>query len=588
MKPSNSKKLLDLIAKHCDEVASPEDLVELFDLVCSDERAADEYLAFMNVHATLQLSESIGADPVASSGRSLAELGEKRGSASPYGSHWNDRLSTQGRYLLSGLMAAAILIVGSALLLLHVSKSPPTDRDTSLASTADTLPGPNLVDGGTGLPSTGTPSLGESGMVASIAQISGDVVWGRQHMPRIDHLLRIRGGERIRPLLGRVEIRFFGGARVIVEGPSDLVIAGPNSCVLHSGRLFVDRGTSTEFIVSSACADLCGSSRFGVEISKATGVLTCLAFDGTVLAKPVHQPTALLDQMRFASGDLWSLRPSEPAASISVGAEHAWLVHPFRDSMGGPAGEVSLVDVLTCGMMGDTDLAGAIDPLTGHWDRSCFVFNRTGHSTTFRKATFSDVVDGIVVPIYGDAEVQLTSAGHRTHIDVGFGGTWGPIWVRRPLTAPAEHLIRYGAKHDWNVGRTRWVNERLRTTDIGIVGMHANVGVTIDLDQLRQRYGLEDDLRFQFILANSSGALWKSDREYLSEGFGEPDVSFSVYVDGALEYDRTALHPSDGEVSGEVLVDSHALFLSLVATEGESNHYYDHLVLIDAGFSGTE
>jgi hypothetical protein len=116
--------------------------------------------------------------------------------------------------------------------------------------------------------------------------------------------------------------------------------------------------------------------------------------------------------------------------------------------------------------------------------------------------------------------------------------------------------------------------ERLRWSRDGLVGIHPNVGITIDLDEIKSQRG-RSVRRMRGIIAH----LEKSHES--SPLYPGVRADFRVYVDGEIRYERIGFRRSDGDSQFGVDFDDDDRFLTLVTTDNDASNAFDHVILID-------
>lgn len=131
--------------------------------------------------------------------------------------------------------------------------------------------------------------------------------------------------------------------------------------------------------------------------------------------------------------------------------------------------------------------------------------------------------------------------------------------------------------HAWDAIRNGMLNAQ-KNTRVGevdyargghsLLGMHANSGITFDLEKIRQRYG---DVDIQF-------------KAQVGFGSAESDMSsradFSVFADAALKFQRLRMRKSES-AAVDVVLNRDAKTLTLIATDGGDGIGSDLLFLGD-------
>jgi hypothetical protein len=118
------------------------------------------------------------------------------------------------------------------------------------------------------------------------------------------------------------------------------------------------------------------------------------------------------------------------------------------------------------------------------------------------------------------------------------------------------------------------VVEQLKLSRNGLVGIHSNVGITLDLramQLLHRRVPAE----FRAAVANieNSKDFDPNDDRRLS-------ANFHVYVDGKLRYERMQFRREDGSAEFTVPLHPDDRFLTIISTD-DGDVVFDHVVLID-------
>jgi hypothetical protein len=106
------------------------------------------------------------------------------------------------------------------------------------------------------------------------------------------------------------------------------------------------------------------------------------------------------------------------------------------------------------------------------------------------------------------------------------------------------------------------------------VGIHANIGITIDLDAVRRlRSGTVRRLR---------GIVTLLERSHVSQPFKPKSrADFRVYVDGQERYQRLEFSREDGDAQFGATIEDSDRFLTLLVTDGGDGNLFDRVILID-------
>jgi hypothetical protein len=171
------------------------------------------------------------------------------------------------------------------------------------------------------------------------------------------------------------------------------------------------------------------------------------------------------------------------------------------------------------------------------------------------------LIDGVFVPGGGDRPCQLDSAGHTF---AGFpktdGGLVGVIWARAAnVTCDRPDQKSWFWIYAMGPGGEYMPHRR------GLLMLHANAGITFDLERMRAIHSGAAPVRFSATAGAPRNGL----------------VDVWVFVDGQLKFSRTKLQKEDGAIAIGIPFVPGDRFLTLVSTDGGNGTDYDHLVLGD-------
>jgi hypothetical protein len=240
----------------------------------------------------------------------------------------------------------------------------------------------------------------------------------------------------------------------------------------------------------------------------------------------------------------------------------------FTRQMAAPAKPpkvLDLLDVVAGGNGTGQRRDRGISPFTGI---PCAVFPNEGAESgrEYRQITWHGLIDGVFVPNGGEGAVQLDSAGHRFGgLPKTSGSTWGAIWSR------SANVGREAQKRDW----TCVIGPRPEFTPDGrgLLALHANAGITFNLEAMRKMYRAVRPTRFQTVGGMVDARPWNPAADGMADLW--------VFVDGQLKFHRDRVRPRDGAFRVDVAVGPDDRFLTLVSTDGDKEPVCDWLVLGD-------
>jgi hypothetical protein len=225
---------------------------------------------------------------------------------------------------------------------------------------------------------------------------------------------------------------------------------------------------------------------------------------------------------------------------------------------------LDLADLVVGGDGFGTGAADGIDPLTGELATGPSFGFIHDHKPFFHPARFDGVVDGVFIPDGGEGDTVIDSAGNR---------------FRFPDTdGQAYDLIRRGGTYDTpqHGGRPQqpgippvFGGIDYRAPGRSALGMHANVGISFDLQGVAYRHpGLAVE-RFSATLANVGR----------KQGTGRAE--FWVLVDGRLLARYADLTADRQPVALDVALAAGVRYLTLVSTDGGNGNSLDWITLGD-------
>jgi hypothetical protein len=475
------------------------------------------------------------------------------------------------------LRPVALLLIVATCSLSAVLILLPLSRISERAHSAGSVAAPKA-----GVASAGGASVlaRPDAFVARIVQVSPDVVWGEPSVP-MDFCLRARPGDKLSVVEGLVEIEFYSGAKIILHGPSVFTPTGPMAGRLESGRLTgqVSNGNFRLMTPTAEVIDL--GTEFGVTADAKVGT-DVVVFNGRVQVVSRPDGPGSQEVLNMTEGMAARFR-SDGTTEFGVTTEACQFARdvrqpatPDQERIG--RDEVCLIDILSGGDGTGKGLAGAVDPTTGLRDygehgRKSLPQGRWGDGL-FHGVAWHPMIDGVFVPASEGLQVQIDSLGHKVDLPANCGATYGSIWARR-----RESALEPNSDVDndfWGARTLRGIVERLMVSRRGLVGIHANAGMTFDLRTLRMVHR-RPPIEFRAAVANVENSKdWAPDEM--------PDykrtVDFRVFVDGVLRFARLGFRREDGDGEFSIALSPDDRFLTVVVTD-DGGLAFDHAVLVD-------
>jgi hypothetical protein len=485
------------------------------------------------------------------------------------------------------LSAAAVLVLVCCVGIFVLSRSPLAERPVGIdedmiaevegaVSQVPDSPSSTLTASTTPTVSSTTPTA-SNGFAARIVSMSEDALWDRDSGPA-DFLMRLSVGEQLALTRGVVKLEFATEAFAVLSAPAKLKILGPGEVLLQRGKLS-GRSEEGDFIIQTPSAYVVDiGTVFGVSVDD-KAVTDVVVFDGEV---HVQRTSASKRKIRLTSG--MSIRADSSGLNKSnTSFDTLSFIREFNGEHPNYLGihELSMVDIICGSAPGEYRLAGSIDPEMGTWStlpwsESKGVRGKVGKGEVV-PVDWNPWVHGIFVPDSRSSKLAVDLDGGHVDMPPISGGAWGPVWARRRIN---HHLDPLAANVDrdvegfWGAGTTTALLDRSRWVRDGIVGLHANVGITIDLEAIRREYSSS--------IKSFRGVLAHLEKSHVSQPFHpQAEVTFQIYVDEELRYERKDFCRQDGDAMfGVELHDSDHL-LSLIVTDSNDGPIYDRVILLD-------
>ncbi len=574
---ATSRDELDrLIDGACDQTLSAAELQELSAILASDPRACDHYISYMAIHRELvcqwlpavqfsgeELSRFAAAETDWPSPNYIGDRSADLPPTLPPSLRFTSSaipslLATSPYYGWPAAYLIATVICGVALTVatfIHVAH-------------------PTVV-------MHGSSSLAR---VDSVEQAPGNPV-GR--ITGMSHC-RWNGSDRVSPNVGvgsayrlsagLLEITYDAGARVVLQGPVDYRVDSAVGGYLASGKLTANVEThegepvhgpqsSTDgalFTITTPTAvvtDL--GTEFGVEVTSDGNTYTRV-FRGLVRVDAI----AVADAASRPAGRL--LRANQSAQVVRDDGDRAIVVDSTAASPEFvrrlPVEKIKVFDLVDAAA-GGTGFSGkrgrGIDPLTGNVsDAIRGASDQFEGDYRYHRVDDLPFVDGVFVPDGSKGTVQIDSAGHlfpdcpatdnRTWLYVWAGGAL-PSAVAERLTPALAGVDYFGPGHS-------------------ALFLHANKGITFDLDAVRRANPDHKLSRFRSVAGNME-----------PESGNDHNVSADIWVmvDGNVRFKRRDINHFIGAMPIDIPIGDRDRFLTLVATDGGDSYTCDLVIFGD-------
>jgi hypothetical protein len=387
--------------------------------------------------------------------------------------------------------------------------------------------------------------------VAAVAMLTdqNSAIWADQQVPTTGQSL---SPGTLKLTSGTAQLMFTRGAVVTLYGPAQLELDQTNLATLTAGTLTAWVPEQAHgFTVRTPRATVVDlGTEFGLRIAP-DGRGQVHVFTGTVQVTLNEIGRSPLTQILLAGQSaaltstsahtLVDLGPTSQQQFIGWRTKQLDVVDLFA---GGDGTGLASKRGVNPGTGALTDKTGAAPPS----NRSAPVFSRVDHP----------IIDGAFIP---DGPTPIDSNGH---VFSGFPNTAGnmlnAIWTWRP----GEPGFIGGSPHKVCPDRR------------GLIYMHANAGVSFDLDAIRKAHPGWLPSRLRLVAANLENVdgIDPRDTQRVS-------ADLWVIVDGEARFKRTDVNSTDGVFTVDIELTGSDRFITLAASDAGNGYNYDWLAFGD-------
>lgn len=351
---------------------------------------------------------------------------------------------------------------------------------------------------------------------------------------------------------GIAKIEFDNNAVLVIESPAQFELMAEDQVKLNYGKLYAVIPTeAVGFTVNTHNAKI-------IDLGTEFAVIT--DYDRTTELHVMKGETSLIagdkNRKRFQvfTGMAKSIMgPDEIVQDIACNQlKFVRQINSADNLIWRGETEISLADIVGGGNgFGKLTSLTGLNPATGQYTSSV-VENGRSSQKTYNLVPDSKFIDGVFVPDGGqNGRVIITSSNHAFQCPDTEGRFTHEIAVFTGDTVNNHRTIKPVIFN----GQTYTSNP--------ILMLHSNVGITFDLQAIRQ--SLPDfDLRH----FKAFGGLTESLRNVRT---GVPDIDFWVLVDGQIRYEKNALKLEDGSISFNIDLNPEDRFLTLIVTDGTAS-----------------
>jgi hypothetical protein len=383
--------------------------------------------------------------------------------------------------------------------------------------------------------------------VAEIAD-SINAVWSEESLTAAEDVRLLNNSEPLHLLSGFAKIRFDYGAEVVVEGPAKINLNNPGQMLLSYGRISVDvPRQAIGFTVETPYSRIVDiGTEFGVKVD-VDGTTDIHMFKGKASLIPGKKGQAGKAQV-LTAGKAMCVEASGLLKDIAF--ETRVFVRKINSKTNliwrGKKTELTYIDLADIvgggnGFGTAKDNIG-LNPLTGEnvtvWPGTSVSEEEQSMAGPFRQAQ-SNWIDGAFIPDGGEGLVQIASNGLSFD---GFGDTCGNMFAYIQHQKKSYELTK---------------DDNPNMADKSCIFMHSNVGITFDLDKIRERFGGQVAIK-----AFRAGSGFRSALNYSK-------VDFWVLVDGRVRYKRLGTYTTTKLDEVEISINPDDRYLTVAVTESD-------------------
>jgi len=365
---------------------------------------------------------------------------------------------------------------------------------------------------------------------------------------------------------GLVQLAFTDGAEVMLQGPCQFEL-------MDTGRLFIASGVASAWVPLKAAGFVVETplgkvTDFGTEfgiIVHLDGALETHVYEGQVQLENAPQQASSPGLRFLDQGEACTMDVTGRFNDALFDAKRFVRVETDLDAFGIPGMRVDLSDVLVggCGF-GTGDPNQMVDIRTGRV--SDIHYNSANSGLIGQEGLISQTlpcVDFLFAPDGGAGPVQVSSVGHQFDMCPDTDGATFYYVSNRGMV-----------RHIPGVVATQVLNGReYGTRSNPVIAMHANAGITFDLQAIRSMLSGSHIQRFTALCGLSETVAVAVLRE--SGQAAQHYADFWVLVDGQERFRRQGLQVQSGGIPITIDLADEDRFLTLMVTDGGDGNGFD-------------
>jgi len=366
---------------------------------------------------------------------------------------------------------------------------------------------------------------------------------------------------------GLVQIVFDGGAKVILQAPADLQLEDTGQMFLRSGVISAEvPERTTGLIVRTPTGTVVDyGTEFAVVVHKSKETEVHV-YKGKVALRSGSDPVRIgVESKMLTEGQAGAVDTAGNIINQEFRPNRFIRKIPDSAGFGLPGKRLNLADIVVGGNgFGTGKPDHMIDLTTGQIFRIDSGSNNSPVKGPLAlEARFLPGIDYLFVPDGGEGSVRISSVGHEF---AECPDTDGYSYCSVANGGVLRHNMRLGQVAELVLGGRKY-----GTLTFPAMSMHANVGITFDLDTIREAVpGIQIE-RFSALCGVSETALRET--RYTVKEHNRTD--FWVLVDGRVCYQRLSVQAGAGAAQVSIELSGESRFLTLVVTDGGDDHGYD-------------
>lgn len=373
----------------------------------------------------------------------------------------------------------------------------------------------------------------------------------------------LKQNQSLRLLSGYARIACDGGADVILQGPAEFTLESSDQLYLRSGVITANvPKRAIGFLVRTPGATIIDyGTTFGVTAHE-NGLTETHVFRGKVELRSGSDALVYDHALRLSAGQAGQVNRQGRVERCSSRFSSSRYIQALPESMISHLTTVrlNLADMVGGGTGYNTGKVDfCIDPQTGALSPKEVSININKgfreHEGTYTPVEWTPYIDGVFVPDGGSGEVVISSAGHGFPQCPDTCGSYLIGAINGANITPRENAPTQ---------QVRLMGLTCGTPETPAIFMHANLGITFDLDQIRRDHPGRDITSFQAL-----GGVGDTVHDTPSS------ADIWVLVDGEVRYARHSLQRNQGEEI-TVALSVADRFLTLVTTDDRE---HSHLAL---------